>query len=629
MATATLLYRVDGGAPLSESTTLSGGESIQLTAASFAGWATSAALWEILDFPLDYPCPTDWHTDSVNGRYYYRSNTGPTGTTPPPFTVSDPNVIFGKWLFRVTVNGTIFSAVLGVKTQSPTLALDDLGYGESTQWGAEKGWPRDQRDNVRKLEGAALAAGIPGDAAYLLGGTSTPGTLPFSRAVGALASTLDVAGAAGVVPVNLSYLAAAGSYGAAARLYRAISGGSGAPDLTTGADLQWWIPNDAATPTLTEQVRVRPVLTAISGADLTTDLEWWLVDGGALTKRLVLHAGGTLTLSGYSTAGGRFVTDASGNVSLQAITEAELRTAAAALTASLAVNSRKITSLAAGGASGEAVEYDQLNTALGGYAPTSRTITAGAGLTGGGDLSANRTINVAAADATITVNADSVEASGDFVAKAIVTTSTVTSGAGGFIGPKWDRADPGALTIGDTQATSIGISGLPVTKALSFTGDTSLSFTASNGDVTVTTIGGDEVHQLDDDTTIAERWGTESFTEHHRARVTTLGATPVVAFTFTIPSDAYGHVELRVNAIDIVNGDNAYYEKRYRFSRRAGGTSAFAAVGTDIDAEDDASWHARVGHSSPTLSAEVTGDASNQTEFDVEWWVRYGTFLPI
>lgn len=40
--------------------------------------------------------------------------------------------------------------------------------------------------------------------------------------------------------------------------------------------------------------------------------------------------------------------------------------------------------------------------------PASRTITAGAGLTGGGDLSADRTINVAAGDSSISVGADSI-----------------------------------------------------------------------------------------------------------------------------------------------------------------------------------------------------------------------------
>lgn len=45
-----------------------------------------------------------------------------------------------------------------------------------------------------------------------------------------------------------------------------------------------------------------------------------------------------------------------------------------------------------------------------GAPPTSRTVTAGAGLTGGGNLSANRTFNVAAnADGSIAVNADDIQ----------------------------------------------------------------------------------------------------------------------------------------------------------------------------------------------------------------------------
>jgi len=41
--------------------------------------------------------------------------------------------------------------------------------------------------------------------------------------------------------------------------------------------------------------------------------------------------------------------------------------------------------------------------------PTTRNLTAGAGLTGGGDLSADRTFNVVAADGSITVNANSIQ----------------------------------------------------------------------------------------------------------------------------------------------------------------------------------------------------------------------------
>lgn len=53
--------------------------------------------------------------------------------------------------------------------------------------------------------------------------------------------------------------------------------------------------------------------------------------------------------------------------------------------------------------------YALIQSVDGSDVPNNRTITAGAGLTGGGDLSADRTITVAAADSTITVNADSIQ----------------------------------------------------------------------------------------------------------------------------------------------------------------------------------------------------------------------------
>lgn len=50
-----------------------------------------------------------------------------------------------------------------------------------------------------------------------------------------------------------------------------------------------------------------------------------------------------------------------------------------------------------------------LNTAVGLRALAATQVIAGAGLTGGGTLGADRTLNVAAADGTITVNADSIQ----------------------------------------------------------------------------------------------------------------------------------------------------------------------------------------------------------------------------
>jgi hypothetical protein len=65
----------------------------------------------------------------------------------------------------------------------------------------------------------------------------------------------------------------------------------------------------------------------------------------------------------------------------------------------------------------------------GGGVPDTRAITAGAGLTGGGDLSADRTIDVAAADASITVNADSIQVGYSASAPAAATASAGSAGA--------------------------------------------------------------------------------------------------------------------------------------------------------------------------------------------------------
>jgi hypothetical protein len=60
--------------------------------------------------------------------------------------------------------------------------------------------------------------------------------------------------------------------------------------------------------------------------------------------------------------------------------------------------------------SGSGLDADLIDgVSLAGLVQTARTLTAGAGLTGGGDLSADRTFNVAAADSSITVNADSIQ----------------------------------------------------------------------------------------------------------------------------------------------------------------------------------------------------------------------------
>ena len=69
---------------------------------------------------------------------------------------------------------------------------------------------------------------------------------------------------------------------------------------------------------------------------------------------------------------------------------------------------------------------DGLQTALNGKTPTSRIITAGDGLTGGGDLTANRTLNVGAGTG-VTVNADTVAIGQDVSTSSNVTFNNITA----------------------------------------------------------------------------------------------------------------------------------------------------------------------------------------------------------
>jgi len=56
------------------------------------------------------------------------------------------------------------------------------------------------------------------------------------------------------------------------------------------------------------------------------------------------------------------------------------------------------------------VTWREVGSSMSGFVPTSRNLTAGAGLTGGGDLSADRTFNVIAnADGSTTVNANDIQ----------------------------------------------------------------------------------------------------------------------------------------------------------------------------------------------------------------------------
>lgn len=94
----------------------------------------------------------------------------------------------------------------------------------------------------------------------------------------------------------------------------------------------------------------------------------------------------------------------------QVTTFAHVQSALSGATSSVALNSQKLSGVADPTLAQDAATKNYVDTQAAGEVPAARTITAGTGLTGGGDLSANRTVNVIAnADGSIIANADDIQ----------------------------------------------------------------------------------------------------------------------------------------------------------------------------------------------------------------------------
>lgn len=159
----TLQIEVNGGAPSTGGIVGSVGDTIQMTAADKSGWSGSPVTrWEIVDFPPAFTVPAGWSTDS-NGSFYY------DGTADPPSWVADE---WGDYALRITVLGRYTDERTRFRILSPTLALRDHAYRETTQFGTSHSpggvdaWKR----NWRALE---TAVGALATADYL----ATPDTV--------------------------------------------------------------------------------------------------------------------------------------------------------------------------------------------------------------------------------------------------------------------------------------------------------------------------------------------------------------------------------------------------------------------------------------------------------------------
>lgn len=194
MASAKLRFRIDSGAwqssSLTDTPTNLAGKTVTLSAASYAGWLT--ARWMIAEYPDGFACPDGWSTDS-GGVYYYMADPI-TGTTPPSFDLPSTGDIdagqWGKFEFRLLVNGKTYSSKIGVEILSNN-GVHDLAFSEEDEFGgAQRQWVEDQKTNLRTFDGA-LNGGAPVDAVYMIGAAN--GALPSAVVWTTIGTTIGFA----------------------------------------------------------------------------------------------------------------------------------------------------------------------------------------------------------------------------------------------------------------------------------------------------------------------------------------------------------------------------------------------------------------------------------------------------
>ena len=192
MASANLRFRIDGGAihtgTVSDTPGTLAGVTVALSASSYAGWRT--AQWQIAEFPDGFACPSGWTTNTT-GFYVYNSDPV-NGTTPPDFVLPSTGDInagqWGKFEFRLLVNGVTYSQKCGIEILSNN-GVHDLAYGEEDEFGgAQRQWIEDQKTNLRTFDGA-LAGGAPVDAKYLI--KEANASLPQATVWTTITTTVD------------------------------------------------------------------------------------------------------------------------------------------------------------------------------------------------------------------------------------------------------------------------------------------------------------------------------------------------------------------------------------------------------------------------------------------------------
>lgn len=307
MASANLRFRLNGGA-LQSGTDLTAAaeDTVSLTATSFAGWQAPAARWEILTYPDGFACPSGWSTDATTGAYYYLASSI-TGVTPPDFDLPSAADVtagqWGKWRFRLTVNGTVVSDICGVEIVSPN-GVHDLAYGEEAEFGgSQRSWVGPQQENLRLFDGA-LAGGAPIDVQYLVG--SSNATLTNEVVWTSIGTTVAFASTS---TIPCSFTRTSSTTNAAIDSMEVASVCSGTAANNFGVACLY----KAATK---DVGRIKFIFTDIGGASEDSQFIVQLRTGGSALADALLISGTTVGFPALAGAGGGLVVDASGYVTV-------------------------------------------------------------------------------------------------------------------------------------------------------------------------------------------------------------------------------------------------------------------------------------------------------------------------
>ncbi len=306
-------------------------------------------------------------------------------------------------------------------------------------------------------------------------------------------------------------------------------------------------------------------------------------------------------------------------------------------------------------------------------APTSRIITAGAGLTGGGDLSADRTLNVAATNASIDVAADGIALGAAYKAQLDGATASATNSAvcqrDGSAGCAFGAVTSTAQTWTDSDASvSHARTGANVYASSVATGDTwnlrhisstlvQLVSTGPNifspnnfnliqaqdaggtigwafGYVDITALGapGLTLNTAEESAIssgggkalLRRSGGGRVYGREYIHTVQTTDATPTNAMVFTTTSNTVYGVRLRVTASNDTDNEGFVFAWREAgFKNVAGSLTDVGGAGVTVEGTDRADTigtaNVTITRSGTTIIAEVTGIAGKT----INWNLRF------